>query len=311
MTMTPQQIQNVVMTYLEATESQIIEKSPMHVTVKLSPRADRELTNRPYYWNFVDRVGVEPETMSFTFIFDPERYKRYKEDSAPSKQEADQLQQDPLLGRYFGAVQPLPKLGGPRIIEEEVSYGSRRLHQIFAAVRSGGSYVYLFQEAGNLQRTTLFSAAYEPWLGVCFKVEYACDVKKEELHFLGISLVSGRIVEHFGSRLNEILLTPRLPENVHIQPTEVTMEQARDMLENFLTQKIAQEDYTWANQATSRLEEELSILEAYYKDLLSDPDEEKKQAIREQYEARRSEITWQYEPRLLISVINCGIFHLR
>ncbi|MCY7560512.1 YqhG family protein, partial [Paenibacillus macerans] len=75
MTMTSEQIRKLVMTYLEATECQFLEKSPYHVTVKLSPRADRDLTNRPYYWGFIERTGAEPETMSFSFIFDPERHR--------------------------------------------------------------------------------------------------------------------------------------------------------------------------------------------------------------------------------------------
>ncbi len=56
MSMSPQEVQEHMMTYLESTECQIIEKSPYHVTVKLSPQADRQLTGRPYYWGFVDRT---------------------------------------------------------------------------------------------------------------------------------------------------------------------------------------------------------------------------------------------------------------
>lgn len=38
------------------------------------PRADRMLTDRPYYWGFVERTGVDPETLSFSFVFDPQKY---------------------------------------------------------------------------------------------------------------------------------------------------------------------------------------------------------------------------------------------
>lgn len=74
MTLTAQEVRKHVMDYLEATECSIIEASPLHVTVKLSPRADKMLTDRPYYWGFVERTGVDPETLSFTFVFDPEKY---------------------------------------------------------------------------------------------------------------------------------------------------------------------------------------------------------------------------------------------
>lgn len=60
MTLTAQEVRKHVMEYLEATECTVIEVSPLHVTVKLSPRADRMLTDRPYYWGFVERTGAAP-----------------------------------------------------------------------------------------------------------------------------------------------------------------------------------------------------------------------------------------------------------
>lgn len=72
------QIQTFVMRYLEAEQCDILEKHPAYVTVKLSPSADKELNYRPYYWSFVERTGVAPETMTCTFIFDPEEYKDRK-----------------------------------------------------------------------------------------------------------------------------------------------------------------------------------------------------------------------------------------
>ena len=68
------QVADFCLRYLEATGCRILEKSPAHVKVKLSPEADRDLTGRSYYWNFVERTGAEPETMSFVFVFDPERH---------------------------------------------------------------------------------------------------------------------------------------------------------------------------------------------------------------------------------------------
>lgn len=58
MTMSPHEVQAYVLTYLEALDCQIMERSPAHVTVKLSPEADKALTNRPYYWGFVERTGA-------------------------------------------------------------------------------------------------------------------------------------------------------------------------------------------------------------------------------------------------------------
>ncbi|MDR0266744.1 YqhG family protein [Paenibacillus sp.] len=306
MTMSPQQVQEHMMTYLEGTECQFIEKSPYHVTVKLSPQADKQLTNRPYYWGFVERTGAEPETLSFTFVFDPEQYdknEQAKSDSAP--------QQDSILSRYYGTAPLLPQIGPGRIQREDVIYGSSRLQQIWNAARQEGSCLYLFEQPSALQRGTLFSAAYEPWLGICFKAEMACDVKKEELYFVGISLVTGRVSFPFPDLLKGVPLSPRLPENIHILPASLSLAEAADSLESYMTRQLAEMDYGWAEQARERLNEELAVIDLYYEDLLKEPDEEKLAAIREQHANRRSETTWQYEPKVHLSAITCGLFHLR
>lgn len=311
MSMTKEQIQQYVMSYLETTECQIIEKSPHHVTVKLSSRADRDLTNRPYYWGFIDRTGAEPETMSYSFIFDPEQYKLLTAQQLETNKDVNESAEDSILGRHFGAVCPLPVLGPGRIQQEELVFGSPRLKQIFSAARQGGRCVYLFENPGHMQRLTLISAAYEPWLGVCFKIEFWCDMKREELHFLGVSLLTGRIDDSFASRLQGITLQPRVPENVHIEPTRITLSEAKAILEGMLSNKLAGYDHSWAEEAKERLNDELALIDSYYSDLLKEEDEEKRTISHEQYEARRGEIRWQYEPRIVVSAVNYGIFHLR
>ena len=103
MTLSPAEVRKQVMDYLEVTESTILEASPLHVTVKLSPRADRMLTDRPYYWGFVERTGVDPETLSFTFVFDPEKYDELAAQAAA-----------PAARPRGGANrQQLPAAGGP------------------------------------------------------------------------------------------------------------------------------------------------------------------------------------------------------
>lgn len=310
MTMTQDQIRQYVLTYLETTECQFLEKSPYHVTVKLSPRADKDLTNRPYYWGFIERTGVEPETMTFSFIFDAERHKQLEDQKASSQPEPSP-QEDTILGRHFGAVRPLPILGPGRIQREEMHFGSPRLKQIFAAARQGGRSVYLFEDPGPRQRSTLLPAAYEPWLGVHLKVEFSCDMKREELHFIGVSLRTGQIDTEFHTRVDGKILVPRMPENMHISPTRLSLDQGRQLVEQTINEKVQACDTTWADEARERLNEELALIDAYYKDLLQDPDEERKQAVMEQYESRRGEIRWQYEPRIVVSALGSGIFHLR
>ena len=308
MSMSPDEILRYVMAYLRSTGCSIIEKSPAHVTVKLSPEADKALTNRPYYWSYVERTGVPAETMSYTFVFDPAAYEQLQQSSTPAAANPDP---NGLVARYFGAAPALPQLGPNRILREDVSFGSRRLQQIFAAAREGGRYVNLFEQAGPEQLDARRPVKYETWLGVCFKVEFVCDLKREELHFLGISMRTGQIQGDFGKLLAGKELSPQLAGNMHIPTAKLPLAAAAAQLEAYLLEEIRERDYQWSELARERLTEELAVIDLYYEDLLKEPDEAKRTAVQEQHSARRQEMSWQYEPKVQISAINCGLFHLR
>lgn len=370
MTLDARQVREQVLEYLEATECSIIESSPHHVTVKLSPQADKMLTDRPYYWGFVERTGAPPETLSFTFVFDPAAYDAGQKEAPPrgvsggapgvpgggsggpatggtaqgagnpapgpgglapvpgglpqgasnpagsppppaQAAGAPAAPQDTILGRYFGIVPSLPRLGPGLIRREDVGYGSRRLRQIWSAAREEGRYLYLFEEPGGEQRSAPLSAAYEPWLGLCCKIEFTCDLKREELRFLGVSLATGEVDERFKQRLGQRKLIPRLPENMHVLPHTLSLKQGADRLETTLAKSLAGQDYGWAEQARKRLALELGIVDAYYQPLLEEPDEEKRAEIEAQYLRRKEEMTWQYEPKIAVTVVFCGLYHLR
>ena len=307
MTMTTHEIREYVLEYLKTTECNIQEESEHHVTVKLSTNADRELTNRPYYWAYVDRCGVEPETMSYTFVFDSNAYDEL-EQMRQTKAPVPVSHNDQ---RLMNRVPPLPILGPNRIQREDLSFGSSRLQQIFQACKKTGSFLYVFENPGSRQRHTLLPASYEPWLGICFKVEYLCDMKREEIHYFGISLSSGQVETQFKERIERVPLQQRLPENVSILPTMLNLEEGKIRIEQLLRSAVETKDHSWAEAARGRLHEELGIIDAYYSHLLTDEKDEDREKAKGQYEARIAEIRWQFEPRVSISVINCGIFHLR
>jgi hypothetical protein len=307
------QIHKFVGRFLEATGCSILEKSNAHYMVKLSPEADRELTNRPYYWSFVDRVGAEPETMTFLFVTDKTRYQTMLEAPAPSPgpsaSESLAPAADAALARSFGFVHTT--LAAPaRVPRDDLYFGSRRLDQLFGATRNKGSYVFLFQEPDKRGGNPYSSTPYTAWLGINMRVELTCDRKREEIHSFGVSLVTGHIIENFHERLQHKKLTPRLPANIHLARNGLSYNRALTLIEQALERKLKGYDYTWAEGAAARLQEELSRIQAYYEPLLEHALPENKSAIQEQYMQRQAEIKWQYEPRVTASAINCGIFHL-
>lgn len=318
--MNPKQIHRFVERYLEATGCTIMEKSPAHFKVKLSPAADRELTNRPYYWSFVDRTGAEPETMSLLLVTDAARYDALTADAAQTGAPHEHAPQTnaaqsavteqagmAALSRSFGFV---PGSLGARMPREDLHYGSRRLEQLFAAARRGGRFVCLFQQPDEQALHPYDSLPVTPWLAVNVKVSFVCDMKREELHAFGVSLVSGDIVESFFDRLKGLRLTPRLPQHIHVAGASVTLKRAAGIIEQTLERKLKTYDYGWAAAANERLKEELAQLAHYYEPLLEQAGEEERPQIEEQYRARREEMHWQLSPRVIAEVVNAGIFHL-
>lgn len=348
--MNTKQVNRFVVSFLESTGCHIIEKSPSHVTAKLSPDADRLLTNRPYYWSFVDRTGVQPETMTYTWMF--EKAPQPGPDS-PST--------------------PLTYLMTPigRVVREEAYFGSRRLQSLFEAVRHYGKNVTMFEEPPRADRAgPLGSIPYTAWLGANFKVGCECDMKKEQLFGWGISLATGVIDERFFERLREKKLTPRLPTGVHLLPNGLSLRKGMAQLEQALERRLKSSDFAWAEQAEERRQDELRRLRGYYDPMLerassktdadnatanasgsgtsvvaiaaastadhatvlatatptsTDTDtsmdidsgndnvsdsEQQRQALLARFRQREAEIDWQYRPRVTATVMNCGLFHL-
>jgi hypothetical protein len=308
------QIHKFVGRFLDATGCSVIEKSNAHYMVKLSPEADRELTNRPYYWSFVDRVGAEPETMTFLFVTDKPRYEAMMEKPEPKPatggvDDPMAASADAALARSFGFVNS--SISAPaRVPREDLYFGSRKLDVLFGATISKGSYVYLFQEPDKRGGNPYSSTPYTAWLGVNLRVELTCDRKREEIHSFGVSLVTGHIVEGFHDRLQSMRLTPRLPANVHLARNGISYNRALTIIEQALERKLKAYDYRWAEEASARLQEELARIHAYYEPLVANALPENLPAIQEQFAQREAEIKWQYEPRVTASAINCGIFHL-
>jgi len=338
-------IPEYVTRYLETTDSRIYEQSEAHVTVQLSPDADRALTNRPYYWNFVERTGAEAETMTFTFIFDQDEYQASSQALTDHtagadhtlKQQTDQQTEastelgvgtgigtgESILERYFGIDPGRTAHQAPgRPLEEKITYGCGRLQQIFAHTRHAGQFVTLYEQPPtgvNLREQvhTEMPASYQSWLGVNYKVELSCDMKRSEIHSLAIHLSTGEIVEQFQEQIMSRHLLPNIPAHAHIRET-ISLPRAVVDLENYLARKISAYDHTWAEEAMERYNEEYRRIETYYNALLEQSEDiaksEEQQTHTKQLQTQLSdkiqEIERQYKPRVQISVINCGLFHL-
>lgn len=276
------QLQHYVFRYFQATNSHILETSPGHLRVKLSETADKDLTNRPLYWSFVEQTGETPQTMTLTFIFDRQQ--------TPEEVEG-----------------------------EELRFGSPRMAQIFSSATKHGQWVRLYEDVG-VDRSNRQPLSLVPWLCVNCKVQYICDRKKDEIHSLGVDLITGEIKERWIHDLQKRRLTPRIPPRVHTLPAHIPLEKALQQLEHWLTRHIRSQDTAWVDDARMRMEEEMDRLKQYYENKKASATETiqpghpaQATAIGETeaaYQKQLDEVKWQYEPRIQIDLINAGLFYL-
>ncbi|MEJ8545438.1 YqhG family protein [Brevibacillus borstelensis] len=230
--MNQQHVRKYVEQYLAAFSSHIMETHPDFLTVKLPVEVDKDIGNRPFYWSWVEKMNLPYQPLVLTFCFDADRM--------PSDRRAEHL--------HLGAA---------------------RLQQIFQSTRKHGSFVCMYetlpQSGGRLPNRR--SVPLVPWLGVNWKISFICDKKRDLILHFGVNLHQPQIVHDFYPFLLQRSLAPSIPDYHYTLDRRITISQGFAMMEAEIHRILADTDQTWAIAAKQRLEEELQILEAYYREL--------------------------------------------
>lgn len=255
-------IQHFLKRYFQANECDIVEDDDGYMTVQLSIELDKELMNRPFYWHYIERTGGVPTPMKLTLI---------------TKQN-----------------EKTHSLNGERL-----HFGSPRLHQIFQSAQRQGSYIRLYEQANASVQS---SVPLHPWLGLNVKISYQCDRKKDQLLSLGLHLISGTIVEQFHEKLQNLSLTPKIPDYCFTISPIIKLASGINRLEQYIKKKIDQDDHTWAEEAIARWEEDIVLLDRFYEEMDEKP---------ECYYIEKEALEQQYKPKIAVSVINGGLFYLQ
>ena len=109
------------------------------------------------------------------------------------------------------------------------------------------------------------------------------------------------MVQQFHEKLLKIDLTPKIPDYSFTLSPLIRPKSGVVRIENFLKSEVEKESHSWAEDARKRWEKDLHLLEHFYKD-----DEVKA----ESYVVEKEALKDQYEPKIVMSIINGGIFYL-
>lgn len=190
-----------------------------------------------------------------------------------------------------------PQIAPENLKGETIHFGSPRLHQIFQSTKKLSSYIRLYENHNhNNQQTPLM-----PWLCMNVKISYQCDRKRDIYKSIGLQLINGQMVEDFHDRLQNVQLTPKIPDYSFTLSPLVKPKSGMSRIENYLKALIEQDDHSWADEARNRWEQDLKLLHHFYEDV----EEEN-----ESFETEKTALKEQYEPKINISFINGGLFYL-
>ncbi|PCN44016.1 hypothetical protein B9C88_12980 [Brevibacillus laterosporus] len=226
------EVREFVEKYFAAFQSHVVENHPDYVTVKLPEDVDKDIGNRPFYWSWVEKMNIAPQPLHLTL--------------------------------YFPQTE-IPK----ELRAEHIHFGSKRLQQIFESTYKHGRFVCMYETPkGILQKASMStrrSTALTPWLHLNIKVSFICDKKRDFLLSLGVNLHQARVVQDFYPFLKRLQLTPAIPDYFYTLDRRLDIPQAIEMAKSEVYHFLDNQDHSWADQARLRLQEELDILEEYYK----------------------------------------------
>lgn len=178
---------------------------------------------------------------------------------------------------------------------EVVHIGSPRLHQLFRVTREMGSFVKMYERVSG-------ESVLTPWLGVNVKISYKSHQTKEVLHSLGMNLLTGAVFQEFQESLCTLDVVDELPAQTFLLPFIITPTRALERLDRIIDQLIEKEDRHWVEEAERRRKKDQAVLDYFYEG------HEPKPKI---YEVEYQAIEERFKPRVLIEVINGGLFYLR
>ncbi|WP_053367121.1 YqhG family protein [Bacillus sp. FJAT-27245] len=186
----------------------------------------------------------------------------------------------------------------PDLKGEQIHLGSPRLHQIFQSAKKLSCFTRQYHLHNEGRQTPLL-----PWLVLNVKVSYKCDRKRDVIRSVGLQMINGRMVEEFHDRLLSIPLTPKIPDYSYTISPLIMPKSGFIRVENYLRSGIELEDHSWAEAAIARWEKDERLLTHFYEGSTEeDP---------ESYKIEKTALREQYEPKVIISLINGGLFYLK
>lgn len=253
---------------------------------------DKEMTDRPYYWLWMEKMGQEPQPSILRLAF---------------TEEAEQLANTTIRERAIAAAGPsLSDIQRQYFVapkSELVNLGSFRLDKIYASCEQRGRF------ATVMPAETTSPDQLVPWLLVNIRVSQRCDITEQSVRSFGICLVNGQRIEGFYKMIERIRMKPMHPSLV-ASKMSVSIRQALDTLHRTLTDQLVVMPHAWASAAQDRLNKDIIQIQTYYESLRQDFQSEDWDNVALERERKIRDVQARSKPRIELDVTQLALIGL-
>ncbi|GEO25806.1 hypothetical protein AAC03nite_15910 [Alicyclobacillus acidoterrestris] len=280
--------------YFDSVGAETIYRADGYREVRLPIDVDKELTDRPFYWLWVEKTNqkVEPTTLRLSFT----KAAKAREDARLAKAYQAYLEEHPPQNPYERMFAKPPTT-------ELITLGCFRLNKIVDSARRRGQFACV-QPAHATARDQLV-----PWLVLNLLVQFVTDSVEETWLSVGICLANHQHVFGFYEKVKAIDMTAANPARI-LENARMSLPEAFAFAKSCVSDHIATLPDDWADEAKRRLTDDLSQLDTYYKSILPDYDEDTQQELLREHQRKRANLIKKSAPRTEVHITQVALVGL-
>lgn len=278
--------------YFRAVGAPCVFQSDFYREYELPRDVDKELTDRPYYWLWVEQTGQQVPNTILRLAFNEtalERENKRLRDEAWQKFEASHPSE---IERMF--FRPPTA--------EWLTLGSFRLQKILESLDIRGRWVCAAEPVTE-------GAQLIPWLVVNGIISYRCDLVEQRWVSIGVCLVTGQTVVRFTQLLEARTMKPADPHAL-LRRARVPLMEALRLAQQRLLACAADKPAAWADEARARLQAEMRHVRLYYDSLIRDTDEQDAVVFAAERDRKLAELERTISPRIEVNIVQLGLIGL-
>ncbi|RWZ60094.1 hypothetical protein EQV77_02030 [Halobacillus fulvus] len=175
--------------------------------------------------------------------------------------------------------------------------GTPKLHTLYRTAMKKGKMTRLY-EATDVPN---HHEALTPWFAINVLLHYRGKQTRNEHLALGLNLINGSIIPSFTESIWSESFKATVTDYTFPMTPIINLRSAYKRIEGYIESYVSRKTHEWAQQSIEQLKEEVTLLKSFYES--GDMEEE-------QYQKEYDQLKERYEPRIIMEVINGGLFYL-